>query len=156
MQCNQRIVLQGCACGFLLGCNPKSCSWSTTSETQGGKSPLLQKDRFATLFRLSGCPKELIICSQSASYMCLICTLSYPATGLAWRGGEHGGVFLLVFGYSTLLTPSRDLSVGTPQTLHQRRWQCPPTLTFSSFCLTSSSDNFCYSTAICLKKPLQH
>lgn len=46
------------------------------------QGPLLQKDRFATLCCCSGHPK-FTICSQSASSMCLNCTLSYPATGLA-------------------------------------------------------------------------
>lgn len=37
LQCNQKAVLQGCACGLLLGYSLKSRSWSTMSEAQGGK-----------------------------------------------------------------------------------------------------------------------
>lgn len=37
MRCNQKAVLQGCACGLLLGYCLKSRSWSTMSEAQGRK-----------------------------------------------------------------------------------------------------------------------
>ena len=86
-----------------------SCWDPAQKQAQGGKGPLLQKDRLATLCCSSECPKELIFCSHPASYTCLTCTLSYPATGLAWRGASTEGVFGCVWVQHPTHTPQGSL-----------------------------------------------